>query len=145
VKIVLVCGGRDYGEEYAADGAFVKRRDLAEAERAAAFAAFERVRLERGIALVVHGACGGERLRGADGLAHAWALQRGLPVLAVPARWDLHGKRAGPIRNREMLDFHGLRPDVVVALPGGRGTRDMCHAAEQAGTPVWRPPTPEGE
>jgi hypothetical protein len=52
------------------------------------------------ITLVVSG-----RARGPDLLGEAWADANGIGVARFPAKWDLHGKAAGPIRNQEMGDF----------------------------------------
>lgn len=71
--------------------------------------------------------------RGADELAGQWATIRSVPVTVVAADWKTHGKKAGPIRNRKMLD---LAPDLVVAFPGGAGTADMMRAADSAGVRV---------
>lgn len=72
---LLVCGGRDF------------------TDRAAAFAAIDRVHAERGVALLIHGAA-----RGADTLAGEWAEARGVPVLAFHADWAGLGRegRADP-------------------------------------------------
>jgi len=40
--------------------------------------------------------------------------------------WDELGKKAGPLRNQRMLDEG--KPDLVVAFPGGGGTKDMVSA-----------------
>ncbi len=75
---------------------------------------------------------------GADTLAWRWAranLGGGSEHISqFKARWDVHGKAAGPIRNQEMLDEG--KPDLVVAFDGGRGTADMVRRAERAGIPV---------
>ncbi|ATI15672.1 hypothetical protein [Bordetella phage vB_BbrM_PHB04] len=110
---LLVCGGRDY------------------ADREAVFAALDRVHAKRPVTLLIHGAA-----RGADSLADDWARARGVPRDPHPADWATHGRRAGPLRNRKMLE---LKPDGVVAFPGGRGTADMADAARAAGVPVWEP------
>lgn len=52
---------------------------------------------------------------------------------AHSADWDRHGKAAGPMRNREMLDS-GL--DLLIAFPGGRGTAHMTDICVAAGVPV---------
>jgi ABC-type Fe3+-hydroxamate transport system substrate-binding protein len=58
------------------------------------------------------------------------------------AEWEKYGKRAGPVRNRQMLE---LKPDGVVAFDtGGPGTRDMITAAQEAGVPVYLP-RPSGQ
>jgi len=38
------------------------------------------------------------------------------------------------IRNQQMLDES--RPDLIVAFPGGRGTKDMVDRATKAGVKV---------
>lgn len=68
---------------------------------------------------------------GADGAARGWATSRGVECTTVDADWNAHGRAAGPIRNQRMLDEH--EPDVVVAFPGGRGTKDMVTRAKACG------------
>ncbi len=111
---VLVCGGRDF------------------TDRAAVFAALDRLARERGVALLIHGAA-----RGADTLAGDWAASRGVFTHAFPADWQRDGRAAGPIRNQRML-VEG-KPDGVVAFPGGIGTADMIRRATAAGIKVWEP------
>jgi hypothetical protein len=86
---------------------------------------------------------------GADRLADSWAVVRlGMDrVKRFPAkwavtddtpkwrvRWDKGGNPydmlAGADRNQQMLD-EGL-PDMVLAFPGGSGTRDMLRRAKYA-------------
>lgn len=57
--------------------------------------------------------------------------QLGIRVQKFPADWDRYGKAAGGIRNSQML-IEG-KPDLVVAFPGGNGTRDMVLKARKAG------------
>ena len=71
---------------------------------------------------------------GADALAAAYTLQRGLPCTTFKADWKQHGKAAGPIRNREMLTT--FAPDIVVAFPGGAGTQNCITIAKSLGIPV---------
>ena len=77
---------------------------------------------------------------GADTLADLWAVANGLvpgeTLRRYPAPWKLLGKRAGPHRNRAMLD--DFRPDAVIAFPGGSGTADCVTAALERGIEVWR-------
>jgi hypothetical protein len=81
---------------------------------------------------VMHGDC-----RGADKIAAAQALDLGFWVEAYPADWEMHGKRAGILRNLQMLD---LEPDVVLAFrrngPASRGTTHMIEAAKKRGVSV---------
>lgn len=77
---------------------------------------------------------------GADFWAHQWALARQVPCLRQRAEWKKLGKRAGPIRNSEMLTRY--LPDALVALPGDRGTADMVAKARRAGVKVIEVPDP---
>lgn len=72
--------------------------------------------------------------RGADTLAEDWAVVNWCTVEEYKADWKTHGKRAGPIRNRQMLDEG--KPDIVVAFPGGKGTADMVRRAQKANIEV---------
>ena len=80
---------------------------------------------------IIHGGASG-----ADKLAGIFAKGWDLPCRVFPADWKTHGKAAGPIRNKQMLDEG--KPDLVVAFPGGRGTENMIQQAERAGVPVQR-------
>lgn len=70
---------------------------------------------------------------GADALASAWACERGIQQVIVPANWRVHGKGAGPIRNLAMAE---LKPNLVIAFPGGSGTASMCSIARNKGIQV---------
>lgn len=72
--------------------------------------------------------------RGADRIAGEWADERGISKRVFPADWDTHGLAAGPLRNQQMLDEG--QPDLVIAFPGGAGTRDMMKRAKLADVPV---------
>ena len=77
---------------------------------------------------------------GADGLdlkAKQWAFVDGVHFAEVRALWEEHGLAAGPIRNGMMLK---LRPDFVLAFPGGSGTKNMVNQALAASVPVLRVP-----
>lgn len=121
--ILLACGGRDYND------------------RAAGWPVLDAVHAKRPIQLLIHGAA-----PGADHLAAAWAIERGIPALAVPARWHDLGNRAGPDRNRRMLEgILAMKPDGVIAFPGGRGTTDMVRQANAAGVTVYHPFPPRSD
>lgn len=74
--------------------------------------------------------------RGADRLSADWAISHQIPVQRFPANWDVFGRRAGPIRNTQMLEEG--KPDLVVAFlaPDSRGTKNMIAQAEKAGVLV---------
>jgi hypothetical protein len=109
---VLVCGGRDFDNE----------------PRLAKVLSDFHYMHELCPITIVHGAA-----RGADNMAARWAYDNKVPTESHPADWTTHGKAAGIIRNKEMLDS-GI--DYVIAFPGGRGTAHMKRIAEQAGVPV---------
>lgn len=110
---VLICGGRDY-----TDNNFVNF-------------VLDCIHAKKSITMVIHGCA-----NGADTFAQAWAEARVGHVTAfgVPADWKKHGTRAGPVRNRLMLELG--KPDLVIAFEGGAGTRDMTSAAVAAGVRV---------
>lgn len=74
--------------------------------------------------IVIHGGA-----KGADLLADSFARASGIHTARVDALWGIHGPGAGPIRNGIMLTR--LNPDVVIAFPGGRGTKDCIKQAEK--------------
>ena len=119
-KKTAVCGGRDYAD-YAKVTRVLDR--LAPAE-------------------IIHGAA-----RGADSLAGRYARQNNVPCQEFPAQWNTHsedcarkGRRgrtcrlAGFNRNQQMLDE--AAPQVVIAFPGGNGTKDLVAKTKKAGIPV---------
>ncbi len=107
---VIVCGGREFSQEE-----FL-------------FYSLDRLHAEYCFDLLIHGGA-----KGADALAHRWALSRGVQPAACEANWNRFGSQAGPMRNANML---GLRPDLVVAFPGGRGTAHMVAIARGCGVKV---------
>jgi len=70
---------------------------------------------------------------GADTLSTLWANDRGVTCETKYADWRKHGRAAGIVRNAEMLDS-GI--DLVVAFPGGSGTRDMINRSKKSGIEV---------
>lgn len=73
---------------------------------------------------------------GADRFCDFYSWYNGYKVERYPADWEKHGKAAGPVRNREMLERG--KPDLVIAFlaPGSRGTANMVRQAKEAGVPV---------
>ena len=80
--------------------------------------------------VLVHGGA-----RGADTLAAQIGRSIGLEIEAHPARWDVFGRAAGPVRNREMVE---LGADLVLAFPVGesQGTRGCMQLAQEKGCAV---------
>jgi hypothetical protein len=80
---------------------------------------------------IIHGGA-----RGADRIAASVASELGLKVLPpFLADWERFGKRAGYLRNYEMLDE---RPEVVIAFWDGesRGTQHTIAEAVSRRIPV---------
>ena len=63
--------------------------------------------------------------KGADAWGEYIAQIYDVPVKVFPAQWDLYGKSAGHIRNKEMAKY----ADAVALFPGGKGTDGMHHEA----------------
>lgn len=112
---VLVCGGRDYNDQQRA--------------RKILDAVLEGTRAAGKVLVIIHG-----NARGADLLADQYAREKSLRVVPFPADWDTYGKRAGYVRNKQMLDEG--KPHAVIAFPGGVGTRMMVGLAKRYGIPV---------
>jgi hypothetical protein len=112
---VLVCGGRNYHNP--------KR----------IFDELNALHSHRPISLLIHGGAAG-----ADHYADSWAQSRGVQPVRCDALWGYYraqGKLrlAGPKRNAAMIL---LKPDLVIAFPGGTGTANMMELARQAHIPV---------
>ena len=78
--------------------------------------------------------------RGVDTWAVDVARARGLSIVVFPADWDKHGKAAGPIRNKQIVEA----VDLVVAFWDGesRGTANTIKLARAARKTVatYQPP-----
>lgn len=114
---VLVCGGRRYNDPLTL-GSWLGG-----------------IHKQRGISMIIQGGA-----EGADRLARLWAQFADVPLRTFHAAWDTHGKAAGPIRNRTMIQEG--KPDLVVAFPGSNGTANMVAWARQAGVEVLEVTTP---
>jgi hypothetical protein len=96
-------------------------------DRAAIWDALDRCDVE----LLIHGAA-----RGADAIAHDWAVSSGTPVVTMPAAWQALGKAAGCVRNGWMLRF--FPEAIVLAFPlNGPGTKDCIAQARALGREMY--------
>lgn len=118
MKRILVCGGRDYDDYERVKGVLDKLLDWCGG---------------RGGLIIIQGMA-----PGADSLARRWAEDNGVETIGFRASWDLYGKRAGYIRNAQMLDEG--KPDLVIAFPGGAGTNMMTDLSVKAGIQTLRIP-----
>lgn len=105
---VLVCGGRDYRNP---EAVYAVLDNLSH------------------VSCVIEGGA-----LGADCFAAEWADRTGVEHLQFNADWKTHGRAAGPIRNKKMLDEG--KPDLVLAFPGGKGTKNMVDQALKVGVKV---------
>lgn len=72
--------------------------------------------------------------RGVDRLGADWAEENGLILARFYARWQVHGRDAGFIRNEDMARYG----DALLAVWDGTsgGTAHMIRCAKQRGLPV---------
>lgn len=82
---------------------------------------------------IVHGACP----RGADAIADEYARRWRLAVERHHADWDRHGKRAGFVRNAEMVKA-GADLCLAFIRDSSRGATHCADLAENAGIPTRR-------
>jgi len=110
---ILVCGGRDF------------------TDRLTIYTILDYFHKNAPIAVLIHGAA-----QGADMLADDWAKEKGIMREPYPANWSsYHGANAGRVRNVKML--REGKPDLVIAFPGGKGTKHMRSIAKEKGLPVF--------
>ena len=109
MRKILVCGGRFYQDRY---GLYETLDVVCEG---------------RPVFIIQGGATG------ADMLARDWAIMKGYPCAEVLPNWEFYNNAAGPKRNSWMLE---LKPDLVVAFPGQKGTQNMVAQSHEAGIPV---------
>lgn len=109
---LMVTGGRDFDD--------VRKM----------FNALDALHANRGpITLLIEGGA-----NGADQIARTWAKLHHIPLTTFQADWARRGPRAGPERNRRMIQES--RPDLVAAFQGGPGTANAVSQARAAGIEV---------
>jgi hypothetical protein len=108
---VLICGSRDWTDEKMIEDYILTLKEGS---------------------VIIEGEC-----PGADKIAKKCGKKHGFEVEGYRADWDLHGDKAGPIRNKRMI-LEG-KPDKVVAfhddISKSRGTKDMINKAKDYGIP----------
>ena len=133
--IVLICGGRQFGHL----NPFLPKEEFKRrlGERIFAFLWLRTHILPLNPRII------GGLATGADDIGKEWAAYWGLDFDPYPADWDKHGKKAGALRNVEMLKKG--KPTKVVAFPGGSGTAHMVRIAKEAGVEVLEIEYPTGQ
>lgn len=109
---IIICGGRDFND-----------RNLFYETMDSLIGKFEEIELVSGHA------------KGADSFAEAYAKERNIPITVFKPDWKKYGRGAGPIRNREMLQYAIEEKPVVMAFWDGKskGTKNMLDQAKKAG------------
>lgn len=70
---------------------------------------------------------------GADRIAKQICIENGIPQTPYPAEWEKYGRKAGVIRNSQMVNEN---PKLVVVFFSGkrtRGTQDTINKANRKG------------
>ena len=72
--------------------------------------------------------------RGVDSLAREWAEREDVDFIVHEALWDTYGKRAGYLRNVDIV----ADSDAIIAVkrPHSKGTQHTIDLATKAGKPV---------
>lgn len=110
---IIVCGGRHF-EDYELLKSILDKH-------------FEDNGIAPNDVEIVSGHC-----QGADMLGERYAKENGCALRVFPAEWKKYGKVAGPIRNKQMVDYIATAEErLVVAFvsPKSKGT---CHTVSLA-------------
>ena len=68
---------------------------------------------------------------GVDKLGEKWALENLTPIKKFAADWKTHGKKAGPIRNSEMVKY--CEGAIIVFDGSSKGSQDTINKMQKAG------------
>lgn len=112
----IVAGGRDFNDI-----------DKLKKSCGATFEFFDEVEIVSGMAA------------GADTLGLEYFKKLGYDITEFPADWEKYGRAAGPIRNREMLDYVKDKENpMLIAFWDAKshGTYNMIKIAREAGIEV---------
>ena len=76
--------------------------------------------------------------RGVDTIAEVYAKERAIPLKVFSADWKQYGRAAGPIRNKEMLQYAMSAEPLVISFWDGKsqGTKNMMLLALKSGITV---------
>lgn len=117
---ILVCGGRHF-ESYGLLKVVLGKL-------------IENFHIDISMSEIVSGHC-----QGADMLGEKYAEEYGISVKRFPADWEKYKRKAGPIRNKQMLDYiSGFENKLVVAFTTADtvGTRNTIKLAQKNNIPV---------
>ena len=99
---ILIAGGRDYNN-------YQRLQEFVDETICSLNHTYETVTIISGMA------------RGADMLGVQYSIQNNYRLIKFPAQWNTYGKRAGFIRNKQMLDYLKTSRDngMVIAFWNG--------------------------
>jgi hypothetical protein len=117
---ILVTGSRDWDDREEIVHALLDTRDNQ-----------SRAGKRMTVMTLVEGACP----TGADAIAHEYAIKWGWDTERHPADWDTHGKKAGFVRNKTMVDA-GANICLAFIKNDSRGATMCAQLARDAGIPV---------
>lgn len=121
---ILICGGRHF-DDYA----------LLEAVMGEALKKYE---IDYCDIEIVSGHCDG-----ADKLGELFARNHSVPTKIFIPNWKAYGKAAGPIRNKEMIDYISSFPNALVIAfvsENTKGTRNTINLAKKKNIDVIETP-----
>ena len=112
---VLICGGRDFSD-----------RDYL-------FESLDSFLLNYDAIEIVSG-----HANGADKLGEEYAMLHGYSLKVFKAEWSKYGRAAGPVRNKQMLQYILEANPVIIAFwdRKSRGTKNMIDQGRKAGVEV---------
>lgn len=117
---ILVCGGRHF-ESYGLLKVVLGKL-------------IEKFHIDISTSEIVSGHC-----QGADMLGEKYAEECGISIKRFPADWEKYKRKAGPIRNKQMIDYiRGFENKLVVAFTtvDTVGTRNTIKLAQKNDIPV---------
>ena len=117
---IIVCGGRHF-DDYVLLKSVVDKR-------------IEESEFSPGEVEIVSGHC-----KGADMLGEKYAAEHGCSIKVFQADWGKYGRAAGPVRNKQMVDYIATAENkLVIAFvnENTKGTKNTVAYAKKAGIPV---------
>lgn len=114
IKRIIIAGSRNYNN-YNEAKLYIDR-------------CLSEIRKEYTIVIISGGA------KGADSIGERYAIENGFNIERHPAEWNKYGKKAGPMRNRQMAEIC----DCVICFWDGKskGTKSMIDCAERFRKPI---------
>lgn len=113
---VIVCGGRDFSN-----------KNLC-------YESLEKILKGRENLEIVSG-----HAKGADTYGEDYARDKGISISIFKPDWKHYGRGAGPIRNRQMLEYALKEQPIIIAFWDGKskGTKNMIEQGRAANAEVF--------